>query len=71
MPDEADIANDAIMADLERRIAAHRAAANRPPVTECEDCEEPIEPGRVTLRLRCCLSCAKLREHRGRLFARD
>lgn len=70
MPDEADIANDAIMADLERRLAAHRAAVNRPPVMDCEDCEEPIEPARVALRLRLCLECARIRERRARLFGK-
>lgn len=71
MPDEADIANDAILADLERRLEAHRAAQNRPPVAECDECEEPIEPGRVALRLRLCLECARLRERRAKLFARE
>lgn len=71
MPDEADIANDAIMADLERRLAAHRAAQNKPPIIDCEECEDEIEPGRVALRLRLCLECARMRERRARLFARD
>ena len=71
MADEADIANDAILADLERRIAAQRAAANRPPATECDECEEPIEPARVALRLRLCLDCAVLRERAARLFRKD
>lgn len=70
MPDEADIANDAMMADLERRLEAHRAANNRPPVADCVECEEPIEPGRVILRLRLCLECARLRERRARLFGK-
>lgn len=71
MADEADIANDAILADMERRIAAQRAAANRPPVTECEECEEPITPARQQLRLRVCLDCALLRERASRLFRKD
>lgn len=68
MADEVDIANDAIMADMERRIAMQRAAANRPPVTDCQECEEPITPARQALRLQLCLDCAKLRERAARLF---
>lgn len=68
MVDEVDIANDAILADMDRRIAARQAAANRPPVTHCEECEEPITPARQQLRLQLCLDCAKLRERAARLF---
>jgi hypothetical protein len=71
MADEVDIANDAIMVDLERRIAMQRAAANRPPVTDCEECEEPITPARQALRLQLCLDCARRRERAARLFWRD
>jgi len=69
--DEADIANDAILADMERRIAIQRAAANRPPVTHCEECEEPITPARQKLGLHLCLDCAQLRERANRVFRRD
>lgn len=68
MADEVDIANDAILADMDRRIAMQRAAANRPPVTDCQECEEPITPARQTLRLQLCLDCAKRRERAARLF---
>ena len=68
MADEADIANDAILADMERRIQAQRAAANRPPVDNCEECEEPIASGRRDLGLRVCLDCAVLRERTARIF---
>lgn len=71
MADEADIANDAIMADLERRIAIQRAAANRPPVTHCTQCEEPIPLGRQKLGLQLCIDCAQLLERSRRLFRRD
>ena len=71
MADEADIANDAILADMERRIAAQRAAATRPPVTECDDCDEPINPARQALRLRLCVDCAQWRERTGRMFRKD
>lgn len=69
--DEADIANDAILADLERRIALQRAAANKPALTNCEECDEPITPARQKLRLQLCLDCALLRERAARLFRKD
>lgn len=68
MADEVDIANDAILADLERKIAMQRAAANRPPVADCEECEEPITPARQALRLQLCLDCAQRRERASRMF---
>lgn len=71
MADEADIANDAIMADLDRRIAQQRAQANKPAVTHCEQCEEPITPARQALRLQLCLDCAQLRERASRVFRKD
>ena len=71
MADEADIANDTIMADLDRRIAQQRAQANKPAVTHCEQCEEPITPARQALRLQLCIDCARRRERMGRLFWRD
>lgn len=71
MADEVDIANDAIMADLDRRIAMQRAAANRPPVTHCEECDEPITSARQALRLHLCVDCAKRRERAARLFSKD
>lgn len=71
MADEADIANDAMLADLERKIALQRAAANKPPLTHCEECEEPITPARQALRLQLCLDCARRRERVARLFCKD
>lgn len=71
MPDEADIANDAIMAEIDRRIAEQRAAANRPPVEDCQDCDEPIPPARRALRLQLCIDCARRRESVGRMFSKD
>lgn len=69
--DEADIANDAILADMERRIAEQRAAANKPALTHCAECDEPIPPARQKLRLQLCLDCALLRERASRVFRRD
>jgi RNA polymerase-binding transcription factor DksA len=69
--DEADIANDAILADLERRIALQRAAANKPALEYCEECDEPITPARQKLRLQLCLDCAQRRERASRLFRKD
>ncbi len=71
MADEADIANDAILADMERRIAQQRAAANKPATTHCVECEEPITPARQKLRLDLCIDCAQLRERASRAFRRD
>ena len=69
--DEADIANDAILADLERKIALQRAAANKPPMTNCEECDEPITQARQKLCLQLCIDCAQLRERAARLFRKD
>ena len=69
--DEADIANEAILADLERKIAAQRAAANKPPLELCAECDEPITPARQKLRLQLCLDCALLRERTNRVFRKD
>lgn len=71
MADEADIANDAILADLEGRIALQRAAANCPPVSDCQECEEPITPARQALRLQLCLDCALRRERVAKMFRHD
>lgn len=66
--DEADIANDSILADMERRLARLQAAANKPPKTNCEKCDEPITPARQKLRLDLCFDCALLLERAGRFF---
>lgn len=66
--DEADIANDAVIADMERRLAEHRAARAKPAPENCEDCEEPIPQLRRDLRLRLCVECATAREKAGRFF---
>ena len=71
MADEADIANDAILADMERRIALQRAVANRPPVEFCEECEEPVTLARQKLNLRLCIDCAQLLERARRAFRKD
>lgn len=70
MADEADIANDAAMADLERRLAAHRAALSRPAPELCAECEDPIPSERRALGLRLCIDCARLLERRARLFSK-
>ena len=71
MPDEADIANDFILAEMERRLAEHRAARSKPAPLECEECEEPIPPLRRDLGLRFCVDCASARERAGRMFRKD
>ena len=71
MADEVDIANDAILADLERKIALQRAEANKPVMTHCAECEEPITPARQKLRLQMCLDCAHRMERAARVFRKD
>lgn len=69
-PDEADIANDYAMRDIEMRIAEVR---NRPRIEApelCIECEEPNLPPRRALGLPRCLECAQLAEFRARQWAR-
>lgn len=70
MADEADIANDAIMAAMERKLAAMRAEQNKPAPELCAECDEPIPSARRQLGLRLCIDCARLLERRGRLFSK-
>ncbi len=70
MADEVDIANDAIQADLDRRLAEHRAKQNRPGPENCDECDEPIPSERRRLGLRLCIYCARQLESRRRLFTR-
>lgn len=70
MADEVDIANDLIIQQMEMRIAAARSAAALPPVDDCQECEDPIEPARKGLNLRLCFECANAREKAAKAFAR-
>lgn len=66
--DEADVANDMIMREMNYRIAEVQAATARPSPETCERCDEPITPARRALNLRLCIECAKLRERSDRMF---
>ena len=66
--DEADVANDMIMREMNYRIAEVQAATARPSPEACERCDEPITPARRALNLRLCIECAKLRERSNRMF---
>lgn len=70
MADDVDIANDAMLADIERRIAAQRIAEDRPTIEDCEDCGEPVHIARQKLGLRVCVECAQLRENDSKRFRR-
>ena len=66
--DEADIANDMIMLEMNYRIAEVQAQTSRPAPENCERCDDPITPARRALNLRLCLECAKLKERSDRIF---
>jgi RNA polymerase-binding transcription factor DksA len=68
--DEADIANDMIMREMNYRIAAVQAKTAKPSPESCERCEDPITLARRALNLRLCIECAKLKERQDRLFTR-
>ncbi len=68
--DEADVANDMIMREMNYRIAAVQAVTAKPSPENCERCDEPITPARRALNLRLCIECARLRERQARLFTR-
>lgn len=70
MADEIDIANDRILADMERRIAAARQKKNELGSALCEECEEPMPMARRQIGATLCIECAKRREYRQRLYAR-
>lgn len=71
MADDVDIANDRAMRDLELRIAEVRARKPVQAPEHCTECEEPNLPARRALGLSLCVECARLRERRARLFARE
>ncbi len=68
--DEADVANDMIMREMNYRIAAVQAVTARPSPENCERCDDPITPARRALNLRLCIECARLQERRDRMFTR-
>lgn len=68
--DEADVANDMIMREMNYRIAAVQAVTANPSPADCERCDKPITPARRALNLRLCIECARLRERQAKLFTR-
>ena len=68
--DEADIANDMIMREMNYRIAEVQAQTARPAPELCERCDDPITPARRALNLRLCIECARLVERQDRMFTR-
>ena len=73
--DQIDQANDIAQAHNDEAIDAVRRAAapeqdpnNLDP--ECCDCGELIEPARLNLYKKRCLSCQKIKENKDRMYAR-
>ena len=67
--DIADQASDREMADREFALAAQRAARpERPSVSHCLECGEPIpeERQRAVPGVTLCVECQTVQEHRGR-----
>jgi RNA polymerase-binding transcription factor DksA len=70
--DEIDVANDRILADIERRIAAARQTpVERGPET-CmnEDCGDDMPEERRAIGAKICVDCAKRAEYIRRLYSR-
>jgi formylmethanofuran dehydrogenase subunit E len=70
MADEADIANDWVMRDLEMRLAAARAPEAVMGDPECQECGETVPDARRRLGKSICFDCADLAERRAKLFGR-
>lgn len=70
MADEIDIANDRILADMQRRIDAARKKTAELGSEFCEECEDDMPPARRAIGAKLCIECAKRAEYAARLFAR-
>lgn len=70
MADDVDIANDAMLSYIDRRIAAQRIEASQTAIEHCEDCGEPVHVARQKLGLRVCIECAQQRENDSKRFRR-
>lgn len=61
-------------AEAEQRLKAAPKQVRNPdgswPTTECEECGEPIEGGRLDLGFTTCIECARLQERKDKLYAR-
>lgn len=70
MADEIDIANDRILADIERRVAAARKQPTLPGAEICDECEDDIPTERQAIGARLCIECQKRAEYMKRLYSR-
>lgn len=64
MADEADIANDVIMADLERRIKAARGIPKKQSLSECKTCggDIPEKRQQAIQGVYLCVECSAILE---------
>lgn len=70
MADEADIANDVMMADLDRRIEAARGIPKKKSLEECAECgdEIPIKRQEAIEGVEHCFACASRNEQKRNSF---
>ena len=68
--DEIDIANDRILADMQRRIDAARKKTNELGAELCVECEDEMPMARRQIGAKLCIECAQRAEYTARLFAR-
>jgi len=60
--DEADIANDRVLLEMELKLREMRSRMTTSTRTTCKDCEDPIHPARIALSYALCIHCARDRE---------
>lgn len=70
MADEIDIANDRILADIERRVAAARKQPVELGNEFCEECEDEMPSERRAIGAKLCIECQKRAEHIRKLYSR-
>jgi RNA polymerase-binding transcription factor DksA len=70
MADEIDTANDRILADIERRIAAARLKPVERGSAECVECEDTMPEERRAIGATLCFECAQRHERIKKLYAR-
>lgn len=70
MSDEADIANDRILAEQEARIAKARLKPVEPGAEFCVECEDEMPEARRAIGAQLCIECQKRAEYVKRLYSR-
>lgn len=70
MADDIDIANERILADQERRIAAARQKPVERGSAECKECEDTMPEERRAIGATLCFECAQRHEKIKKLYAR-